>query len=277
MAKKKFETSDLERGKSLLDIANSIENIDDSIKDILIETETKPSKENINQAITLINNSDNLSLSNKKDLLDNIKLNYIKIFNFNNCPDDYESLKSEAKFLSGITQYSFLLMAQRLQKIRDMELYQKDGYKDFKSFIEKELDIARTTVYCYIDVYSLFYSGVQSTEHETNTQFSKLFPVIPLLKTKNEKIPKAKIKERFLSEIRSKSEKDIKEEAKELKIQYGLIKPTDNKNRRKSNNQIILQVVKTIRNKIKKIKAEEIDYLMSELKDIKKTIKENNF
>ncbi|MBP7552835.1 MAG: hypothetical protein KA885_05360 [Spirochaetes bacterium] len=217
--------NDLRGDINLLDME-----MDDDTREIIKKVEAEPKKENIDKAIIQITNDDTLNNENKYVILDELKNRYISLFNFNNCPDDYETLKAEAKFLSGMTQYSFLLMAQRLLKIKTKQLYIKEGYKDFKNFIENEMTISRTTVYCYMDVYSLFFDGVQLTEHDTDIEFSKLFSVIPLLKANIEDSQKKEIRGRFLSEVKDKSEKEIKEETKELKIKYGLFKQkTDSK------------------------------------------------
>jgi len=164
-----------------------------------------------------------LPQADRENLISTLKSSFFHLFNLDYCPEDYESLKAETKFLLGINQSSFILMAQRLKKIRDGKLYEQDGYNDFKSFIEKELPIAKTTVYCYIDV--LTYFGVQSTELEKNLDYTKLFPLLPLLKSEEITIPKEEIRQEYLQKIQVEPLRQIKEEAKVLKEKYGLSKP----------------------------------------------------
>ena len=162
-------------------------------------------------------------------LVDIIKTN----INFNNCPDNYYELKNEAKYLAGISQYAFMLMAQRLIKIRDKKLYEKESdekgdqkYFDFKDFIENELDISRRTAYNYIDVFTFFGDRVQALAHEKKLQFSKLIPCVSLINSKNidEKITNFLI-EYFWNEILkgNLSFRDIQKKVAEFKLQYGII------------------------------------------------------
>ena len=217
MAKKNFLNATFGRK---IDVDNI--NTNENTKKVIKEAIDHPTKEHIIDAIEVIREDDIISDTERKELIKSFQDQFTSIFNFNNCPDDYESLKKEAKFLSKMTQYSFLLMAQRLLKIRDNQLYTGDGYDDFKSFIENELPIAKTTVYCYIDVYTLF--GVQTSELDVKIDYSKLFPVLPILKSERDDIPKDQLKSKFIREAQQKSAREIKDEAKELKIKYGLFK-----------------------------------------------------
>jgi len=127
--------------------------------------------------------------------------------------------------LSDITQYSLILMAQRLLKIRDGALYRKDGYTDFKSFIENEMNVSRRTVYNYIEIVEYF--GAQLVARAGNLEYSKLLPAIPLLKSDIADIPKEEIRDKFIRDMNEKSKYEVLEEARRLKMKYGLI--TDNK------------------------------------------------
>ncbi len=123
--------------------------------------------------------------------------------------------------MSGITQVSFLLMAQRLKKIQDEDLYTGE-YPNFKSFIENEMPIKRTTVYNYIDIISLF--GVQALEQEKDMEFSKLIPYIPILKKVSfEELEMRTKKKEFLQKAKTTSFRDIIKETDELKLHYGLV------------------------------------------------------
>lgn len=86
--------------------------------------------------------------------------NALSFFTPQNAPDTYEGLKKEVKFLERVHAQSFVVLAHRLKLIRDGELYKKDGYEDFKAFIEGELEVGRTTVYNYISLLEVF--GVQT-------------------------------------------------------------------------------------------------------------------
>ncbi|MBP7553030.1 MAG: hypothetical protein KA885_06355 [Spirochaetes bacterium] len=219
MAKKNFRGKET---RNLSDIINDKNVVSDDVKNAILGLEASPTSDKLNSVIKIIENDTAILGEDKKELLNNLREKYISIFNFNNCPEDYEDLKNEAKFLSGITQYSFMLMAQRLLKIRDNELYKIDGYSDFRSFIENELSISRSTVYNYIDIVTIF--GVQPVGHDENIEYAKLLPIIPILKAHENNIPKDEIKERFLYEIRSKSKNEIIDEANRLKVKYGLLK-----------------------------------------------------
>ncbi|MBP7552065.1 MAG: hypothetical protein KA885_01460 [Spirochaetes bacterium] len=212
---------------------NKIDNADilESIENINMDIETKreikkfvenPEKEKYKELEGIIISDSRISPDQREELIETIKTVFVKTFNFDNCPEDYEELKREAKFLAGITQYSFLLMAQRLIKIRDNELYKIDGYPDFISFIKSELSIAKRTTYHYINIIECF--GAPALALEENIQYSKLLPFIPILKSNNEDIPKQKLKEKAFQEIKTKSYREIENEAREIKIKYGILK-----------------------------------------------------
>ncbi len=218
---KKFDIIKMKRGKSLSEAAQNISSMDEetsqSIENLILE----PRKGNVNNALVAINRDQTLSKSNKKILIDSLREQFADLFNFNNCPDDYETLKVELLFLSELTQVSFLLLGQRLMKIRDNELYRNDGYSDFKSFVTNEIKISRSTAYNYIDLVSVF--GVQTFGHVDSPDPSKLIPLLSILKSGREEIPCEMIKSQFIEEARTKSARDIKEDAKQLKIKYGLL------------------------------------------------------
>lgn len=222
---KKFDASLIKRGRSLSNTAKSLEGIENRTIEAIVKLEEEPTKDNIDLSLVTIENDKKLSKEDRIKLTDILRQQYISLFNFNNCPDDYENLKAESKFLSGMTQYSFLLMAQRLLKIRNNELYKNDGYLDFKDFIGSELNIERSTVYKYIDLVSFF--GVETFQHE-EIEHTKLLPAIPLLKSENQNIPKSEIKELFIKEAKYKSARELQSEAKDLKIKYGLYIKKDN-------------------------------------------------
>jgi len=219
---KNFDITKMKRGKNLSDIASRLEDISGDTIEVLGKVTENPVKEMVTKAVVTINRDTRLSETNKNILLETLREQYSELFNFNNCPDDYETLKVEAKFLSELSQHSFLLLGQRLLKIRDNAFYKIDGYADFKSFIAGEIRIARSTAYYYIDLITFF--GVQTFGHEGSPDPSKLVSVLPLLKSSNEDIPKEKLKKHFIKESKNKSAREIQDETKKLKIQYGLSK-----------------------------------------------------
>jgi len=198
-------------------VSENTKNVIDEIKSI-----ANPTKEMIVNAVEVIKNDNEIEDEFKISLIEQLRNDYFTLFNPNNCPEDYESLKNEAKFLAGMTQYSFLLMAQRLKVIRDKELYKEDGYDDFKAFIEKEINVSRSSAYNYIDIVEFF--GVQPVGHQEKIEYAKLLPAIPLLRANNNNIPKEEIKKKLLEEISTKSKREIIEQINGLKIKYGLSK-----------------------------------------------------
>lgn len=219
---KTFDLTKMKRGKSLAEAAENIENMSGETADSIEELLANPRKENVTRAVAAIQRDEMLPESGKNILLGSLRKQFSGLFNFDNCPEDYESLKLESVFLSDLMQASFLLLGQRLMKIRDNELYREDGYVDFKTFVEKEIKIARSTAYNYIDLVSVF--GVQTFGHVNAPDFSKLIPLLPVLKSKNDNIPVNKIKSQFIEKAKVESARDLKDDIKQLKIQYGLAK-----------------------------------------------------
>lgn len=257
MAKKKnFDVSSLSGGKSIVKKAHEIE-MKKETKDALLNVEDEPTKEKITKTLEIVRNDEIMQENDKNIFINLFKEQFIQFFNFDNCPDDYFELKKEAAFLSGVSQYSFLLMAQRLKKIRDKKLYILDGYEHFKDFIEKEISIAKRTSYDYISIVECF--GVRLVALGENVEYSKLLPIIPLLKNKNNAIPKEELKDTFLKDIFIKSKKEIIEQAKQLKIKYGLI----NKTSGEKNIEWIDKIQIKINNKIGKITDQEKEKLIT--------------
>ena len=252
---------------------NKIDNADilESIENINMKIETKnevkkfienPEKDKYKDIENIIINDSKLSYDQRDKLIETIKNVFLKTFNFENCPEDYEELKREAKFLAGITQYSFLLMAQRLIKIRDNELYKIDGYPDFITFIKNELTIAKRTTYHYINIIECF--GVPALALDEDIQYSKLLPFIPILKSSNLDIPKQKLKERVFNEIKTKSYRELESEAKEIKIKYGILKDNE---KMSEFEKLLLKVRKKIPDNINENEEFQIKKLISELKE----------
>ena len=135
---------------------------------------------------------------------------------------DYDTLKCETRFLASFMQFSFYHIAIRLKIIRDKKLYQADGYPDFKSFIEEEIPLSRSTIYNYIDIVTYF--GVQPIGHGSQIEYTKLLPLIPLLKKNDAKIPKEMIRSYFIKEMSKKSKSEISDEIEQFKMRYGITK-----------------------------------------------------
>lgn len=240
MAKKSF--ANLGRGKNVREMIEEID-VSSEVKEVLEVVDQNPTGENISMAVEKIEKDSLINPEDKLKIIGVLREQFISLFNFENCPSDYKSLKNEAKFLAGMTQYSFILMAQRLLKIRNHQLYKEDGYPDFKSFITYELPIAQRTAYDYIDIVNLFDLELRPFAIEERFEYTKLLPVIPLLKAENSLIPKDQLKERFLKESRIKTKRQITEEATELKLKYGLIKDDLNKKRIKHAISVFLKSV----------------------------------
>lgn len=220
MAKKKIDIGNRTRGKNLSSMAENIDASDET-KEVIEKVSSSPTKENIIEAEKIIESDVNISTEDKTELIEILKRDFTEVFNFKNCPNEYEKLKNEAKFLSRIAKYSFLIMAQRLKKIRDCELYRQDGYVHFQDFIEAEIKLSKSTVYYYIDIITQVPPGRLENR---DIEYTKLKPILPLLKSNSEDIPKEEIQEKFLNDIQHKSRKEIEADAKELKIKYGLLK-----------------------------------------------------
>lgn len=259
---KTFDLTKMKRGKSLSEAAENIENMSEETGASIDELIESPRKENVVKTLAAIRRDPLLQVGEKAELLTSLRSQFAGMFSLDNCPDDYESLKLEAIFLSDLTQASFVLLGQRLLKIRDDELYIADGYKDFKSFVEKEIKIARSTAYNYIDLVSVF--GVQTFGHEGAPDPSKLIPLLPVLKSKNDDIPTDKIKSQYIEKAKTESARDLKDDIKQLKIQYGLAKEPEDIDRLDRAFNILLTAIpsklnavdkKKIRNYIKKLNS----------------------
>jgi len=256
MAKKSFNPAS---NMNLGSIARGFDKAQAETKDAIMQAEIVPSQDNLNVALKSIESDSVLAVEDKKLAIDLLRDKFADMYNFNNCPADYESLKTEAKFLAGMTSYSFLLMAQRLMKIRDEKLYEQGGYNDFRNFIDNELTIQRSTVYNYIDLINYF--GVQTFGHDQNLEPSKLIPAIPLLKSENVDIPKEEIRERFITDSKLHSAREMKKEADELKVKYSLTKEKELN---------IVSAISSFLNKLPdeltKKQKEDLKYLLEQLK-----------
>ena len=82
--------------------------------------------------------------------------------------------------------------------------------------------MSRSTVYNYIDIVTFF--GVQLVGQTADIEYSKLLPLLPLLKADNDRIPKEEIKKRFLQRAETKTKNELAKEAQRYKKLYGLVK-----------------------------------------------------
>lgn len=139
---------------------------------------------------------------------------------FGTCPDDYETLRDEAVHLGKLSGQAFLLMAQRLRKIRDLRLYEEGGYRSFKAFIESEMTVAKSTAYAYMNVLEAF--GEDRLLKEPELEYSKLAPAVPLLKASVAGMPKAKIRKRLIAKAKTSTHREMAAAAKDLAARYGV-------------------------------------------------------
>lgn len=267
MGKRGFDKTKMSRNKNIRNLVDGIEDIHDNTKDKIIKLEEQTSKEKVIETIEVVKNDSLLSNENKDEIIELLYKNYIEVFNFDNCPNDYNELKKEVKFFTGMIQYNFMLLANRLKKIRDKKLYKQDGYNTFKEFINNELNITKQTVYKYIDIYQNF--GVASKRLDKNIQYTKLHPIISLLKADNNDIPKEEIKNKFINEINNKTQKEIIEEVKKLKIKYGLISG-DTQNNNDNMKNIKIYIKKHIPNSLSEENIEQIKELIKYLEELLK-------
>ncbi|OHD19672.1 MAG: hypothetical protein A2086_01750 [Spirochaetes bacterium GWD1_27_9] len=222
MSKKKFVVIN-NRG-NLSNVKQEFEKImEEKTLEKISSLEIEPTKDKVEETIQIVNEDTILPEEAKNKIIKELKSNFINLFNFENCPEDYEELKYEAKLLSDINQYSLIMMAQRLLKIRNQKLYTNDGYRDFQEFIENELLVSRRTAYNYIELVECF--GDKLIKLENKIEYSKLLPIISILKSESlNDFDKSEIKDKFLDEMNKKSKNQIIEEANQLKRKYGLIK-----------------------------------------------------
>ncbi len=223
MAKKSFLGKE---SRKLTDVINNTYTVSDETKNAILGINTETTASEAIGVVDLIEKDQLLPRTVKNELIENIKIQFIDRFNFDNCPEDYEELKKEAKFLAGMTQYSFLLMAQRLQSIKLFELYKKDGYLDFSQFVENEMPVNKSTAYNYINLLECF--GFQALGKEENLEYSKLIPMIPVFKKAPiTELEREQLKHDVLKKAKSESFREMTADAKELKIKYGIEKKKD--------------------------------------------------
>lgn len=144
-------------------------------------------------------------------------------------PTNYQELKAESKELANFTHFGILLLAERLTRIRDLELYKEDNYKSFSQFIEKEIMVKRARVYQYIDLYDIFLcdddllsNRIDKNKAAANLALnsSKVIAYIPILKdTEVSKEKKLELKTSLIERIPNEKKVTLKHEADKLKTE----------------------------------------------------------
>lgn len=217
MAKKTFDQSTFKRGREIPDFDDPNYDPDKHTYNVIEDFKKEPTKEKLPEVIRTIESDTKLTTAQKGRLIDNIKRDFVALFSLKELPGDYETLKEESKFLAQMAQSSFVLLAVRIKKIRDEELYREDGYPDFISFIEGELSVAKRTAYNYIDIITIF--GVQTFAlADGRIDPSKLIPAIPLLRM--EGVPVDSIKKEIIADAKTMSARAVAEKVRLLKEEY---------------------------------------------------------
>jgi len=196
------------------------------IEELKQKITTAESRGELSQIQHQIENNFIIGIENRKELINLILQEYHN--KFDDLTNDYTALKQDIEFLtkdinnySGLSQIAFVLLAKRLQKIRDEKLYLTDGYSDFRHFISDKIKLSRGTIYYYIDIVNYF---DVSKRFDTNFEYTKLIPFLPLIK--NQEISekeKEEIKEEAITLAKEKkSYREITYIANDLKTKYGL-------------------------------------------------------
>lgn len=209
-------------------LKQKIEGVEKETKEAIEIFQKSPTPENATTAIASLAKDNEILEHEKNEIIETINGIILTKYNFNNCPDDYQALKKEVKILAGINQYSFLLMAQRLKKIRDEKLYEADGYQDWNEFINNELPIARASAYNYIMLLECF--GVQTFGRlDGGVGISKLIPFISVINNIDQETEKNDLIQKLLEDIKTKSARELADEARDLKVKLRISKAPDNK------------------------------------------------
>jgi DNA-binding transcriptional ArsR family regulator len=144
--------------------------------------------------------------------LKNMHTKLVETLNLDNCPDDYTRLKLEAKYLAGLSDYAFVVMAQRLSAIRDQQLYTQDDYDTFRSFIEGELNLSHTTIYRHLDIFAFFGEHLIKEGEKGGTVYAKLALAVPLLRKEKDDKNRAKLLNKFWHDSKTKSIRQMRSE-----------------------------------------------------------------
>jgi len=212
--------------KELIKAESENRKLEDELFELKQKITTAESRGELSQIQHQIENNSIIGIENRKELINLILTEYHN--KFDDLTNDYAILKEDIDFLtkdinnySGLSQVAFVLLAKRLQKIRDDKLYLTDGYSDFRHFISDKIKLARSTIYFYIDIVNYFNV---SNQLDTNFEYSKLIPFLPLIK--NQEISekeKEEIKEEAITLAKEKkTQREIAIIANDLKTKYGL-------------------------------------------------------
>ncbi len=272
MAKKKYKASLEDQENELEDVLGELDLGVETKK--AIESAVVGGAEEKEKAIEIVNKDNNLTSVQREKLHKILLSKFVETFSFENCPDNYEALKSEVRFLSQMAENSFIFLGQRLIKVRDEDYWklELDGkgeqkYARFEDWILEELPIKKRTAYNYINIIDLY--GVQTFALEFSNrpiEYTKLLPSVSILKSsKVDRKQKYKIKNQFINYVKNDlSVREIEAKAENLKIKYEL--------KRKVEDPIEAQVIKYISNKRKKLNKEKIDSIIIYLNKLRESI-----
>ena len=202
-------------------LKKTITNLEDIDSDGLLSSMDTPRWRQLAREVRY---ADELPQRRKAELLNGLARRFLALFGSGVTGKPYRQLKSEAVFLAELTRRSLVHMALRLMEIHDHQLYREDGYSDFRSFVELELPVSRSTVYNYIDIVRYF--GLQAISEDEDLEYSKLLPVIPLLRESGHSVPHDQIRAHFLHIAAFRSKREIEREARALRRRYGLDVPS---------------------------------------------------
>ncbi len=233
MAKKVFKNDD---GR---DLRKSSISLDDEIKELskalpvkskkkLNDFVKKPTVEKLESFLQILSENKTIGLKGYEDaehllkikLFEFIKKNYFNLFlKYLPTIKTSQELEEHAQFFYNQGSQNYILMGFTLKAIRDKNLWNKEKYGTFQNYLENELKIVKSTAYNYIDLVECF--EVQTFGLLTNA--SKLLPFIPIMKSDKIDISiKKELENKLSKEIKIKSARELLEEAKQKKIEYGL-------------------------------------------------------
>lgn len=96
--KKSFNKDILMREKNLAQLLDNVNNMDNSTRESVIKTLENPTKENVIKTVEIIKDDTIIDKDFKDSLIKQLQYDYFDLFNPNNCPEDYESLKKKLSF-----------------------------------------------------------------------------------------------------------------------------------------------------------------------------------
>jgi hypothetical protein len=120
---KEFNLSKMQRGKSLSEVADKIDNLNIETKQAISEVIEEPTKDKVMTTLEVIKNDTTMTEASRNELIKALQDNYVSLFNFNNCPNDYESIKSEVKILLKYAQIQLLAHSSTVLSELETENY----------------------------------------------------------------------------------------------------------------------------------------------------------